>query len=386
MDLTGGAIPDAVLRSLPVDRYGVLGVAAELRTDSERLREFFSHAYRWFPPQADGAPLELTAILGPESASGPRVRAGSLEADLSRSPSPENHAFLFLLEALMDAIERFIVLHGGAVAMGSDGVILAGPAFAGKSTLVLELQRCGMDFLSDDAAPLDRSTGMLHPFPRAIGVRKRSGGAERPEAPARSLLELPHKWLLDPAAIGARLPASPRTPAFLFYLDTTGDRPAESPRERRIEIALAEEAPLLVDQLRALSRNGAAPVADRPFPTWSITLGGGDRPFASLDPIRRRWRRSILYIEEIRPPAHRVDGEPIIRQVRPSTLLLPLLGDTLNRGEGGKLLAAHGGRLTSLVAELGRLLGPVSCFNVVSGEPALTAAAISNLVTTRRSP
>jgi hypothetical protein len=365
---------------LDPDRYGVLGVEIALETDSADLRSFFRTAYAWFPPSGSRVDLELTAALDPRSPGGPFASAAGRKIPLGGSSSPANRAFLFLLESLMDRIDGSICLHGAAVAANAGGVILAGPALAGKSTLVLELMRIGYTFMSDDAAPIERSTGRLLPFPRAVGIRKGSGTEAdilRTVAPA-GRLELPHKWLVNPSALGAVLPVAACRPAFLFYLDS-----ADAAAQRgtgTYELALADAG---ADVRRELTLAGASTVEDadgRPFPTLVVAFQPGSGAASKLASLWRRRRESILYIEEVRPRPARTSEKPVITETGAAALLLPLVRDVLNRGESGRLMSAHEGRLSSLVAELGGHLGNVRCFRAVSGTPRATAEAIAEVI------
>ena len=65
-------------------------------------------------------------------------------------------------------------VHAGAVAWRSTVVLIPGASYAGKSTLVAELVRCGAVYLSDEYAVVD-SGGLVHAYPRPIHLRQ--GGA-----------------------------------------------------------------------------------------------------------------------------------------------------------------------------------------------------------------
>jgi hypothetical protein len=370
------------LSSVLEDRFGILGLDVRLRTDSPRLRDFFQHAYRWFPPTPSASRLDLAALL--HGAPGVRALAAAGEEviDLQRSPSPENQAFVYLLGALMDRIDGSVLVHGAAVCFESRGIILAGPAFAGKSTLVVELMKRGHHFLSDDAAPLHRSSGALLPFPRAVGIRKGPDGGSPPgfDPAGEGVLALPHRWLVDPAALGARLPAKPCTPAFLFYLDPAGWSAGRTEREVTYEIALAEEGEALQAELKEMGVVSVRRIQERPFPTLAARFVRTEHAVSDLVSLQRRHRNSIIYVEEIRPAVPRPAGPPVLQEVPVSALLLDLVRDVLNRGEGSRLMEAHGGRVGSLVFELGSLLGAVRCHRVSSGSPGAVAETITGIV------
>jgi len=63
-----------------------------------------------------------------------------------------------------------IFVHAGAVAHRGRGLVLPGPTFAGKSTLVAALVHAGATYLSDEYAVLDLD-GRVHPYPRPLGIR-----------------------------------------------------------------------------------------------------------------------------------------------------------------------------------------------------------------------
>ena len=361
-------------------RFGILGVDVHLTTDDDDLGRFFSHAYRLFPPDDGGARLDLEAVLHPASGRA-FARAGETLVDLTKSPSPANHAFLMLLGAIMDAIDGSFMVHGAAVSDAGRGVILAGPAFAGKSTLVVELLRRGCAFLSDDAAPLERVGGRLLPFPRAVGLRK-TESSPRPDAsiPEEGLLELPHRWLVDPSALGAALLGAPVAPDFLFYLDPGGWSSGGESEPPVYEIALAHEPAKLRDELRIIGAISIEELPAHPFPGLVASFRASLGLAQGLVDLQRRHRESVLFLEQKRPPLMRSEGAPIVTPVPVSELLIPIVRDLLNRGDDGRLMRGLEGRVAPVLLEIGALLQRTRAYRVSSGSPGEVAGTIMNIV------
>ena len=109
-----------------------------------------------------------------------------------------------MLELCEERLTSFVTIHAAAVARGDDLVLLAGESGAGKTTLTLALLDSGWAYLSDDLAPVSAATGLVHPFPKPLGV-KDAGAWERLgfdaglEPPAGSFLVPP-----APGTVGHR--------------------------------------------------------------------------------------------------------------------------------------------------------------------------------------
>ncbi len=65
-------------------------------------------------------------------------------------------------------------LHAGAVAHRGLGIVIPGASFSGKTTLVSALVRAGAVYYTDENAVLD-DRGLLHPYPKPLGVREVPG-------------------------------------------------------------------------------------------------------------------------------------------------------------------------------------------------------------------
>lgn len=81
------------------------------------------------------------------------------------------------VEAATRAADRLYV-HAGAVALHHHVLLLPGPSFAGKTTLVTELLRLGAAYLSDEFAII-ATDGLIHPYPRLLRVRDPQGAPTR---------------------------------------------------------------------------------------------------------------------------------------------------------------------------------------------------------------
>ncbi len=65
-----------------------------------------------------------------------------------------------------------IFVHAGVVAKEGRALLLPGPTFAGKTTLVVALVRAGATYYSDEYAVLDRE-GNVHPYARPLSIRSK---------------------------------------------------------------------------------------------------------------------------------------------------------------------------------------------------------------------
>jgi hypothetical protein len=84
-----------------------------------------------------------------------------------------------LLDALESELQLFVAeyapnrvfIHAGVVAWRGKAIIIPGRSYSGKTTLVKTFVEAGATYYSDEYAVLD-SKGLVHPYPRALGVRE----------------------------------------------------------------------------------------------------------------------------------------------------------------------------------------------------------------------
>jgi hypothetical protein len=64
-----------------------------------------------------------------------------------------------------------LFVHAGVVGWKGRAIVIPGRSFSGKTTLVAALVKAGATYYSDEYAVLDTS-GLVHPYPRKLGIRK----------------------------------------------------------------------------------------------------------------------------------------------------------------------------------------------------------------------
>jgi hypothetical protein len=76
---------------------------------------------------------------------------------------------------------RRLFVHAGAVGWKGRAIVIPGPSFSGKTTLVQEFLRAGASYYSDEFAVLDRR-GCVHPFATPLSVRSMNSGRQEMRA------------------------------------------------------------------------------------------------------------------------------------------------------------------------------------------------------------
>ncbi len=120
-----------------------------------------------------------------EGASLARVRAGGgeIEVDVAPDSLRDGHVFahVFLLVAVVVALRWRSLFHvhaGALLSPSGGGILVAGGAGAGKSTLTLALLEAGCDYLGDDAVFVQGGErARVLALPRAFHVAPRTAGA-----------------------------------------------------------------------------------------------------------------------------------------------------------------------------------------------------------------
>ena len=155
--------------------YDALGFTFTLRSDHRALGEELHRLLSGFtgPAAHEAHPMCLSIIDRGKAAEPDRFVTYLDEERASVSPGTDHLVRILLWQltprAVAAATDR-LVIHAGAVARRGRAIVIPGSPDAGKSTLTAALLDAGCEFLSDEAAVLNLSTGLVEAFPRPLSL------------------------------------------------------------------------------------------------------------------------------------------------------------------------------------------------------------------------
>ncbi len=343
------------MKRVPAElRIDLLDASLRVATDGDALVRLLRDELGPLVREADGADPSLPLVEVRFDPPPPRLAAGDAPVPLDPASAPEQ-AYGAIFRALLDRVRGWLLLHAAALERDGHAYLVAGPSGSGKTTLALGLLSRGYRLLSDDFAPLHRETGLVHPFPKPLGIRP--GEAARLAAPWLATGRLPAGLLAgDPVPLGGIAlvstgngPPDPRAP-YLYAITVAGDGCAEAERLVR------------VPGLRLLERRGGEFLCE----IHPARVRGAD-----LDRLLEEITANALQHGVVAPP-HREGARATLAPLRPSDALVLLLRELQNRRAGNALLRSVGGDAARLALELAEHLAGVPVTGVLAGAPGNT--------------
>jgi len=371
-------MPDTALSAV----YRMLGVDVELICARPDLLERFDRLYGGFrTAAATGSTRSLRFDLraaGDDRRSALRIESDDAPA-VELQAGDDDQLCLALASRVYPASPR-LVLHAGALARAGDGIVVCAPSGTGKTTLVLELARRGLALLSDELAPVDPESGLIEPFPRALGLREGAVGIHAwidPDDGARARnAKGEFKLFVDPRRLpGISLgPAVP--PRHVVFLSLPPDSETDAgARESTLELTFAALPADAEATLRELPRIESVSLLPDRAPGVTVRLGVGAAPALSesLEAWSRRAGAPIVAARWGAFSPARFDRLPELEPLGAADGLVALGQQLLNRHAPSRLLEMHGGSTSRLLMTLARVTSGARFWRLVVGD--LTAMA-----------
>jgi len=345
----------------------VLDVRLRVESDDPDLVDAFFAVFAAFEVGPSARPPEGGEIaVRIDSARGIADVAGQV-VTLAQGPLGAIHTYNLLFRALARSVSSSFLLHAAALSFGGRAFLVAGPSGSGKTSLARALSARGGRLLSDDIAPLSVRDGLVHPFPRRVGVVR---GPDSPLGPTRIVLG--SKEFLEPGALGAVVETAPLPLGAIVLLNPYAEDPTAVPvtvgvlgdgREFAkglldvpgIEVAGSHSAGgMTVIDLRATGGSACAAV-DRAIEACEVDLVFHVRGYG--DEKRYADRASLTRVSA------REAGVELLRE-------------TLNREPASVMLRRHGGSVIAALVELTGLIARVDCYRLTPGPVEETAAVL----------
>lgn len=341
--------------------YRFFDAVFTIETDDLGFLAHFDRAYRCFQVAADPTAPVYRVRLGDR----PEL---DLDGEIWRAADPAAlrvFACTAILNAAIARVRSHFLFHAAALAAPGDaGVMIAGDAGLGKTTLTLALLRRGYRVFSDDVAAIGCEDGRLHPFPRPLAVRDAAGRAGE-------------KRLLDPAGPGLAdaLAAQPIPPQRLFLL-------ADDAAARRSDgwaVILDRLPDALLSDLADLPGVEAVLVrrAD-PYVWVGLALADGPAPRLEHAVLTLCRRHGVLPLDIGPGPAGRPDFDraPRLERLSAAEAAAGLLHHLKGGAASALLRRRFGGSAARLFLALAGLTDRMTCYRLEVGQLEASAALI----------
>jgi hypothetical protein len=271
---------------------------------------------------------------------------------------------LAVINAVMQRVRGFDLLHAGTLGWQGDGIMLSGLTQHGKTTLTLALVQAGLDFLSDEFAALSRSDGLLQPLPRQVSIRPKT----------IPLLKLDHITRVQPVPDGRRMvdidlirpnAVAPALPLrHLFLLNSPDSKPLAT-QYAIITNHTTDEWLAALGKLESLRVLRTLPEREPTVTLVNITNPGAAFPGIAM--LCEAHDVLLIMMQPSHAQAPGFDQSPTIRALPRSEAAIKLLQHYQNGVDSIMFQEVHGGNPLQLFARLTELLADVACWELSIG-------------------
>jgi hypothetical protein len=347
--------------------YQILDVGLCLETDRDEVLDRFHADYRRFRIEGPPAGPRLNVRLDTDPAGGPaRLELGGGRRSLPDGPGLAQDATQAIVQAVMERVRDYTVLHAAVLGSEAGALALSGPPGAGKTTLALALLEAGWAYFSDDFCPIHKGTGLAHPFPRSLWVRTGPGANGSRQAAGKRIFPLEDH--------GFRVETSPRPLKWLVCLGAEDAGP--EPLQRfRVHLLEGGEGPFLAD-LGAIAGSRAERPGGEASREWLVSYPRQPGHTGRAKALLQRHREAIHYAYACHGPGPDFTAQPRLDPMEPMAVAYFLLRELKQAPAQGPGSLPPG----ALLAHLGDRLADVACFRLSPGPLAQCLALIQAAV------
>jgi hypothetical protein len=250
-------------RAVFSDVYRFFDVAIAMKSDKKEMLNWIRRLYPRFRIEKTEQNIHATyymmirtsekpLIIGEEN-SHLKVKA------LDDTDSMPSYAYLLALNYIAANLKSHFLLHGAVVSRTDDGLAIVGSSGSGKTTLMLQLLlRGGFRFLSDDQLAINRTTYLIDPFPRNIGIRESAlalfGNLGLEHLEPQVVVGGQRKWFVDISEVFENGIGKPCRLKYLVFLVNSLNETQKG--KQRIELAVDSVNDELLEKLRPFAKRG----------------------------------------------------------------------------------------------------------------------------------
>ena len=259
-------------------------------------------------------------------------------------------AYFSLFNPVIFDTKKFFLIHSGNLATkDKKSIIIAAPCGFGKTTMTRELLKVGFHFLSDELAPLELSSGLIHPFPRGMGVIKNG-----------------HKTIVD---YPKNIPGACR-PGYVIFLSLhQEDKELSQTKEEYLEIALSRITAKIKEELEQIPGvTGITVLTNRMFPMLRIKKTLTSLIVPEIQRICIQNQVPIMYTLKGKTQPADFNAPPQLNELSVRAGAFELMQHILNAHNSALLETTFAGSRPQLVFELAGLMNATKFYTLTIGK------------------
>jgi hypothetical protein len=372
-ELTGAERGRIAAAAVHGAEFALAGMRFRLLCAEPRLLELFREHYGALEVAPDPArPATVAIACGREERTDPHLTllAGE-KAWRIRGEEAVGSAYATIFHLVTLAVRTHYLVHAGCIAVRGRGIVIAAPSGFGKSTLSAHLAVRGAELLSDELAPLERSSGLVSPAPFHVGIRPGVGEhlAQGRTAGAFSFRR-DSKKLVPVRSLAGREPAGPVRPHAVVFV-TTRPEPSVTTLTKHagpVRVSFTALAPHFEREvgslpgLRVLERG-----CEDALPWLMLEAEDPERAMPAL--LRLAEGRGVG-VAGVRLEGHAgpdFTADPALRRIPAAAGVLELVKKVFPLQLKALVQGEFGGRMAPLVQELAGLLGETAFYKLTPG-------------------
>lgn len=361
--------------------YRFFDTEVVIRSDSDGILARFDEIYGRFRTGCTVGRAPTCYVLTGDQPFGQPALVLNGETHLTNKPGTLfDYAHTVILNAALARIRSHFLVHGAALSMDGAGVVLAGGAGYGKTTLALELIRRGFRFLSDDIAAIARIDHRLHPFPKSLGIWPRTGqlipgiGRHLEATAGRQLVDVE---ALCPHRLGDCCP-----PGCLVVLVGSASDREQADGAVYLTVDRATEA-LLADLMTVPGVGSATVARGQELPVIRLSLPRRAFIEPAVETVCHRHRILIFDVAKEQSGPLDFDRSPRLEPLPKAEAVLELFRKLRGGWRSALLRHEFEGSASRLYLALGELVAKMACHRLVVGRLQETADLVCQAVSGR---
>jgi hypothetical protein len=296
----------------------------------------------------------------------------------------EEYVYAIMFYLVLRHVRSHYVIHAGCVARHGRGIVLSGPSGIGKSTLTTRLVSRGFEYLSDDLAPICRTTGLVEPVPLRVGIRPGPGYADLRTGVGFDVnFRGDRKRRVDIETLTGRVPGGAASPSAVVFL-TTSKAAARvlTPKnhDHALKVTTTGDGRRLAGAFR--EEAGISLLTWEKPNVFSEFLLHVDAPSSFLPRLQQLVEESgekmvELKYEDLEPPDY--SRSPELRRIPAAAGIIKLAKNISNYSISEICHAEYGGVLSRAIADLASCLRDVPFYKLRPGQLDEMADAVESI-------